>query len=178
MKFKFEVELDWVAAENGLDEEIKARLIEQVVNEALKKIGDSVEKESGKIISEKIDTHIQGKLEELLTRNIIIANKFGAIEKRYESINELMEEKFDNFLTTPVDKNGKPVDGCSYGAKSTRIEHYVEGAVSSKVKEFAEKAVMDAERKVKSMLTENIKAKITQKLAAQFDLGDILAVAG
>ena len=69
----------------------------------------------------------------------------------FESVDELMKSKFDDFLTQKVDKNGESTDSCGYRAKYTRLEWLID----KKIKDHQDS------------ITKLIGAKMDDKLEAE-----------
>ena len=174
MKMKVEIDLDWLKEDEDIEEQIKESLISSVVEGCFKKLSETIEREAASRLDEALDGHIASILADLMDRQIRITDKFGDVQKTYENVDEMLDEKFENFLTQPVDKEGKPYSHCSYGDRYTRIEHLISKKVEEKAKEKAEKIMNDTNGKIKAFFTQELNNKIADRLFRQLDLESLL----
>lgn len=166
MKLNIEIDLDWIDEEKGLDEVVKEQIINGVVSQVQKKITDKIEEKVNNIIDVEIVQTINKKTDELFTdfinRPVTLSDNYGSKIKVYDSMEMLIKERFDNFLTQTVDKNGN-ASNSSYDTKFKRLEFIIDKQLSDFANEFTTNAV----KKVSEEIKQHVKDGLTTKLGAE-----------
>lgn len=174
MKMNIEIDLDWLTEDGDIESSIKEGLVNQVVDSCLDKLSEMIEKKASSRLDEAIDNHIASILSDLLNRQIRITDKYGDPIKTYENVDEMLDEKFENFLTHPVDRDGKPYTGCSYGDKYTRIEHLITSKITVRSEKESLKIVKDTQAKIDKFFKGALSNAIAEKLFRQIDVESLL----
>ena len=99
---------------------------------------------------------------EFCNRQVIINDNYGTKIKVYESVTDLIKERFDNFMIQSVDKEGK-TNNSSYGDKFQRINFIVD----KQLKDYADKFTTDAVKSIKEEIKAHVKEGLTTKLGAE-----------
>jgi ribosome-associated toxin RatA of RatAB toxin-antitoxin module len=166
MKLNLEVELDWIDEELNIDETIKQNIIDSVVNKIQSKIELSVEGKINKIIDKivisKINTMTEKVFNGFMKREITISDSYGSKIKVYPTIEALIKERFDNFMTQMVDEKGNTSES-NYGSKYKRINFIID----EQLKSFANKFTTDAVKTVSDEIKQHVKDGLTTKLGAE-----------
>jgi len=144
MKINVEFDLDWVSEDQSIDEAVQKKIINGIVGGMDDRIKKLIQKEADNRLVEKLDGVIDNLFSDFMTRNVVITDKWGDEVSRYESVNELLKEKFDTFLTEPVDSNGKALgkNECGYNEKP-RIEYLVSKNIDGQVEKICTKIEKD-----------------------------------
>lgn len=165
MKLNLEVELDWIDDEMNLDETVKQNVINGVVNRIQKKVEEQVEKKIAQILDEavvaKIETLTEKIFNDFLTKPVTVTDNYGSTLKQYESVEAIIKERFDNFLTESVNEKGDKHTG--YGTRFTRINFII----TKQLQDFADKFTTDAVKQVSSEIKLHVQNGLTNKLGAE-----------
>jgi hypothetical protein len=175
MKVSCEFELDWVDEDETIDSEIEKQLVRAVIDKMPKSIMESIEKKASDLMADKVDSTIDTILDRFMNREVMVTDRWGDVQEKYESVNELLKSKFDAFVSQQVDKNGNPVKGCSYGKVHTRIEHLIDARIQEKAGEFTKKILVGVEEQLKKHLNEQIKKSTEAAFKKAMNLDEILS---
>ena len=166
MKFNVDIELDWIEEDTSISAEIKNQIIFSIQEKVGKKIEEQAEEKVNAMIDNEVVNKVNSLTEKLfndfLDREINISDNYGSTIKSYPKLEDLIKEKFDNFMIQSVDKDGKSYDG-SYGKKYSRINFIVE----EQLKTFANEFTTEAVKKVSEEIKEHVKEGLTTKLGAE-----------
>lgn len=157
--FKIEVELDYVEGES-LDQEILDLIVDKII-ESLK---EDTKKYLTKTIESRanslLDQWILENLEAFSDRAITRTDQWGDTIEHHDSLRELFKAKFDAFLDAKVDKDGKEIQGCTYGNQLTRIDFLLEKMAKDKMK-----YILDSmDRKIAAALNKHWEEEATEKI--------------
>lgn len=179
MKLNLEIELDWIDEEKGLDEVVQEKIIEGVTNQVHKKINDKIEEKVNKIIDVEIVSVINKKTDELFTdfinRPVTLTDNYGSKLKVYENMETLIKERFDNFLTQTVDKNGN-ASNSSYDTKFKRLEFIVDKQLQDFANDFTTKAVKQVSEEIKQHVKDGLTTKLGAELMSVLKVNEMLAL--
>jgi len=166
MKLNLEIDLDWIDEEKGLDEVVKEQIINGVTAKINDKINNKIETKVNEIIDVRIVKMIDKKTDALfvdfINRPVTLSDNYGSKMRVYETMEQLIKERFDNFLTQKVNDQGIATDS-SYGRTFTRIEFIID----KNLKEFSKKFTDDAVKTVSEEIKEHVKEGLTTKLGAE-----------
>ena len=166
MKLNLEVELDWIDEEMNIDDTIKQNVIDSIVAKIKTKIELSVEdkiiKMIDKIVVSKINKMTEKVFYDFMKREVTISDSYGSKVKVYPTVEALIKERFDNFMTQTVDEKGNTYDG-GYGSKYKRIEFIID----QQLKTFANKFTTDAVKTVSEEIKLHVKEGLTTKLGSE-----------
>jgi hypothetical protein len=166
MKLNLEIELDWIDDEMSLDDTVKQNVIDSVVNKIQKGVEEQVESTINKTIGETVVAKINEKTEELfddfMNKEVVINDAYGSVINTYPNVTAVIKNRFDNFMTQTVDKNGK-ASTSPYDTKSQRIEFIID----KQLKTFADKFTTDAVKRVSEEIQQHVKDGLTTKLGSE-----------
>lgn len=166
MKLNLEIQLDWIDDEMNLDETVRQNIIDAVVNKIQAKTEDKVKSAIDKIIDEttvkKINEMTEAMFNDFVNRRVTITDSYGSKIKVYESVNDIIKERFDNFMTQKVDNEGK-TSSSSYNSTASRVEFIID----KQLKDFANKFTTDAVKSVSEEIKQHVKDGLTTKLGAE-----------
>lgn len=174
MKFKIEVELNEIDEDYTIDETV----IKEIVNKVVQKVSTNIQPEVIKKAANKfnfaIDSFIDDTLTNFLDRKIRITDNYGSVKDEYENVEEMLKEKFDNFMTQRVNSNGEPVSSkkCSHGRFDTKIEHMLNSEFKKYKYEFKDICCTMA-KKMKSEVLDTVKNTYADEATEVF-LNEIL----
>lgn len=156
MKVNVDFDLNWIGDEDTIDDAVSRKIISRVVDQVGEKIIEAIKKNVDEKMAEKIDSFLETVLEGFLDRNIIISDKWGNEAVRYENVNELLETKFDEYITVFVDSNGKTSKDRHCNINGTpRVEYLVKKHISDKIK--------DIELSINKEISDFLKIKLRQQ---------------
>jgi len=134
MKMTVDFELDWVHDNDTIDEAVSRQIVKHAVSQVGEKVIKAIQNGVNERLVTKTDEFLEGVLSTFMTKNIVVTDKWGNEVARYESVNEVLEEKFDRFITEAVDRNGKTsrdrggkVDG------TARLEYLMQKHIDHKI---------------------------------------------
>lgn len=101
-------------------------------------------------INEAINSRIQARIEELLSRPIPPLDRFGdPIEGEPKTLSDMLAEAVDKCLTDTVDSAGKPEKRTAYNNARPRLEWLVKKVAAEKIAIEAEKAARQVNKEAK-----------------------------
>ena len=164
MKFSVEIDLDWIDEESNLDDTVQKQIIDNISSITQKKVSSDVESKIQQIIDETTIKRINEKIDDVFAdfigREVSVYDSYGSVTNTYKNVEELIKERFDNFMTQTVDDKGI-TDSSTYGRnKTTRLVHIVDKQLT----EFADKFTADAVSQVSAEIKEHVKEGLTSKL--------------
>lgn len=171
MKFKIEVEIDWIDDEHNLDSSIKEKIVEAVVDKINESAIEDISEQAQKKMIDRANEVVSMAYETLLGKPILITDQWGNKEKEYPSVVEMIKGRFDKFMTEKVDTYGSQ---SNYG-ESTRIDYIVKKQLEKITKEFTEKAVKEVAEKIKVTLNDSLKEKLGERLINVMEIDKVLA---
>jgi uncharacterized protein YllA (UPF0747 family) len=175
MKVNCEFELDWIDEDETIDSEIEKRLVRAVIDKMPKSIMEGIEKKASDLMADKVDSTIDTILDRFMNREVMVTDRWGDVQEKYESVNELLKSKFDAFVSQQVDKNGTPTRGCSYGKVYTRIEHLIDTRIQEKASKFTRDILVGVEAQLEKHMNEQIKKGTEEAFKKAMNLDEILS---
>jgi uncharacterized protein YjbJ (UPF0337 family) len=161
MEFEIKIKLDWIHDEDTLDDAVKRKLVNEIVNGLSAPLIQMLSKESVNKVNYSVDSFVTDILSKFMDRKIRITDNYGSVKHEYEDVEEMLKEKFDNFINQPVDGKGSPLKGkCSYGEDISRLEFMIK----KNLRGFEEKLNTKIKRIVGDM-----KSELLGKLDTKFD---------
>lgn len=178
MKFNVEIELDWIEEGMTISDAIKDQIIYSIKNQ----IGDKIQKQAEDKVNKMIDSTVVRKINELtdnmfaefVNREISITDGYGSTVKTYPSIEALVKEKFDKFLTQPVDEKGNAHDG--YGKKMDRISFIIDKQLKDFANSFTTEAVKSVSEEIKMHVNKGLTEKLGAELMKVLKVNDMLKI--
>lgn len=166
MKLNLEIELDWIDEEKGIDETVKEQIIKGIMSKIGDKIISKIDEKVNNVIDETIVSKINERTDALFTdfisRPVTLSDNYGSKIKVYENMEQLIKERFDNFMVQNVDDQGRTSES-SYGQKFKRLEFIID----KQLKDFAHKFTTDAVKQVSEEIKHHVKEGLTTKLGAE-----------
>ena len=132
MKFKIEVDVDYIDDEHNLDNSIKEKIVEAVVEKINESAIEDISEQAQKKMIDRANEVVSSAYETLLGKPILITDQWGNKDKEYPSVVEMIKARFDNFMTEKVDNSGYK---STYG-DITRIDFIVKKQLEKKRKKI------------------------------------------
>jgi CRISPR/Cas system-associated endonuclease Cas3-HD len=175
VKFKCEVEIDWIDEEDNLEDKVKREIAREVVKQIKEKDFDPILNMATETLKEKVDALAQETLDKFMDRKIVITDKWGNIEEQYGNVDELLQDKFDNYILEEVDSNGKPnpKKNCSFNG-TPRIIHTMDRKIKAACDKFSESVLYDVDKRITNRLDKSLKEKVSNTLVKKIDLTSVL----
>lgn len=176
MQFKIDVDInDWNCNDEELKDFIETRIINTVSDKVTKRIFNDVYINACQKISDKVDSFIDEALSAFIDRQIIITDKWGNKVEEYENVREMLEERFDDFMTGSVDSNGKRVKkGCSYGSADTKIKYMIDQTAQSQINKFAKGIASTVDNRIKALLKDSLNKSLSDTVFKNIDVQKLL----
>jgi len=172
MKMTVEVELNWLGEDGDIDAAIRDSIAEKCLERIPEKAKENLQKYVDSQFKHKIDGLINEVLSGFMDRNIVVTDQWGDEVSRYESVREMLKEKFNTFMSEKVDTNGKAVDlkNCGYNSKP-RVEYMISKIVPSTqdMTDSIIKKALTSLNEVMKQSTEKAQAAIVANLVSKVD---------
>lgn len=178
MKITAEVNLDCIGEHESIDDAILKRIVEEITGSISSKVSDEIKNKVFASLQEKVSKTIDDLLLDFINRPVVQTDKWGDKVAEFSSVSEMLKTNFDEFMTTQVDNNGKPIaKSCGYGSNS-RIEMMIQKRVKEKG-QAVEMILKDKIDKLFKLEQERIlKDAVAQSLVSQVDFNLILGKKG
>lgn len=173
MKINVDFELDWVNDEDTIDAAVSRKIISEAVSKVGEKVILAMRRDVDNQMADKADGFLDSILAGFMDRNIVVTDKWGNEVSRYESVNELLEEKFDAFITEVVDSNGKTSRerGCNVNG-TPRFEHLIKKHIDQKLKAIEVTITKEIDEYFRDEITKaekNIRQRTVEKYMKTID---------
>lgn len=180
-KFNITVELDWMDEEYNLDEEIRETIIDSVVNKIQDRLVHQVDTECNNRINNQlknIEATVADKLNNIMDEFFDdprdVTDEYGDIIKKGVTVRDTLKKSCNEFMSQPLDENGKPAKS-SYNIKyNTRVDYIVAKSIDHNMEWAIKRAVEDVTKNLKNTITEEIKKQMGDKLANILELDKML----
>ena len=173
MIFKTEIDIKWIG-DQGLDGEVQDKMVNEIVKALQGGIIKQLKNEVVSTLNGKIDNFIDDTLKTFMDRVIVVTDKWGNEQDRFESVNELLEAKFDNFLTQQVDRYGKSTEGCRTSGNASRIAFMLDKRIREKSESLTKSIALEVDKKIKVELEKAVREKLSSTLLDKIDVDGIL----
>lgn len=178
--FNITVNLDWLDEEENLDEKIREEILSGIVAKVGDNITNSLESEARKLLDEKmlslkgeISDKLNAMMNDFFNTPRDITNKWGEVKESGVTVTQLLSSACDDFLTQPVDENGRPASG--YSAKyDTRIDYIVHKSINHDMEWAIKSAVDSITKNLKERISNEVKSQMGEKLAGIIGLDDMI----
>lgn len=167
---KIECEVEW-ALEESVDDAVKHAIVQELARRIEDKLYAKIEKEASNEYAKMIDDLLMKLTDRFMSREIVVTDKWGDIQEKHESVEELLKYKFDGFLGEKVNRNGETSKFCEYNGSHdliTRIEYFIDKQIDYRkdgiIKELTRIVDGRIDEKKKEFTAEMAK-KIAAKLA-------------
>lgn len=180
-KFNVTVEIDYIDEEGNLDEAICKQIVDAVVSKVSGSVSESIVEKANQLCEEKLKTmegavadRLNEMMEEFFNTPKDVTDRWGDIVKKGVTIKSLLKEACDNFMSQPLDKNGKPTSS-SYAEYKTRVDYIVAKSVDSNMELAIKRATSEVTDGLKKKISDEIKKQMGDKLAGIVGLDDLLS---
>lgn len=175
MMIKCEVEIEWIDEEDNIDDKVKREIARQVVVQIKEKEFSPIIEAATLSLKEKTDSLVQETLDKFMAKKIVITDKWGNIDEEYGNVDELLQDKFDNYILEEVDSNGKPnpKKNCSFNG-TPRIIFEIEKRVQTQCKKFSENVLKDVDNMITKRLDQSLKDKVSDVLVKKISLESVI----
>lgn len=169
------VNVDWLD-EISADAFLKKEVLKSVIAAIEPDIKERIVKEAHRQLSDGIDDFIGSMLEAFFEREIVITDNWGDIKKRFKNVDEMLKEKFDNFLTESVDEHGKKHEGSGgcYGKQQPRISWLLDERVMKRAEAITKEIVKQVDAKITNTLQAALKEQLGEKLMEKIDIAHMI----
>jgi len=176
MKFKIEVELDWIGEEGSLDDEIQKSIVHQVVQAVSEEITKNVQTEATAIIGPKVDELVEKTYNDLVnSKVVIVTDRWGDKNREYENMRDLIKAKWDGFLGEKVDSQGRPTTSYNNSDAKTRVEHLVNEQLTKFSQEWTKRVLVEITDNIKSTLSADLRAALGERVMDLIDIKSLVA---
>lgn len=172
MKFKIEVDIDWIDNDASLDSSIKERIVEQVIEKINESSVEDIAERAQKLMTDRANQIVDSAYESLLGKPISVTDEWGKVVKEYTSAEEMIKHRFDKFMSERVDSYG---NHSTYSSEGTRLDYIVKKQLEKITKEFTEKAVKEVAEKIKTTLNDSLKEKLGDRLINLMEIDKMIA---
>jgi len=148
---KIALEVNWADDHGNIDRTIKNAVVDRIAQTVSTELYPSIEAEVAERLADMVDALLNKLIDRFMNREIKVTDKWGDVTAEFESVEELLKTKFDDFLTQKVDKEGKATDSCGYRSRYTRLEWVVDERI----------------KKHQDSITQTIGAQMDEKLEAE-----------
>jgi len=175
MIIKCEVEIEWVDDEDNIDDNVKREIARQVVVQIKEKEFAPIVSAATDLLKEKTDALVQETLDKFMAKKIVITDKWGNIEEEYRNVDELLQDKFDNYILEEVDSHGdaNPKSNCSFNG-TPRIIFEIEKRIKTQCDKFSSNVLNDVDRRITARLDKSLKDKVSNTLVKKIDLKSVI----
>jgi hypothetical protein len=158
-----------------IDDLFKQRVMEAIVNRVAPTAEKKIQALVGDRVNALIDEKINSVLADFLNRAVVLTDRYGDPKEQFESVMEMIKNRFDEYIDAEVDKEGKPVEkGCGYNNKK-RINYLIETEVQKRVDPVVKDIHRTVEVVIQSKFTAAIKNSIAQEIVSKMDLSTLNA---
>jgi len=174
MTFKYTVEIETdniFESEGSFGDAIVDAIAAQIIaGENIKeKVENKINAQIDKTVTESIDKACNDMMVNLLDRTIYVTDRYGD-EKESGTIREIVKGRFEKYLTTKVDKNGKDE---RYGG-IPRAEWFAKNIIEKEMNEFTKRTVKDIKAAVESKLTDELQLAVGNEIVNSIGVKNII----
>lgn len=175
MKFNVEIDLDWIAEDSSIDEEVKHQIMTSIEAKVLKQLQEKVlasaqAKIDGQIqsmINDNVHTMVSEKVAELMSMPRTATDEYGRVVKENFTIESLLIGAVESAVTKKtLNSDGRQASGgYNDNAKYSYFEWFatkdIPALIDKQVKALAEKTQKDIEQLVKDKIKSEVADKLT-----------------
>lgn len=180
-KFNITVELDWIDEEYNLDEEIKETIINGVVEKVRERLVAQVDNECNNRINNQlasIERAVSEKLNSIMDAFFDeprdVTDKYGDVIKKGVTVRETLKKACDDFLTQPLDQNGKPTKNGWDEKYKTRVDYIVAKSINYDMESAIKRAIEEVTKNLKQRITDEVKNQLGNKLGEVLEIDKII----
>jgi hypothetical protein len=161
MKFKCEVEIDYVNEDYTLDESVKSKLAKMIAAELATKCSGIKEK-AQEVLEKEIKEFVKNTMVEFMSGVITITDRYGDVKREGITVKDLIKENFDRSLNMKVDKNGNP---STYSSCFTLLEWFTGKAVQKEIADEFKGFSQNIKKAVEAQMQKKIKEEVAENFA-------------
>ena len=180
-KFNITVDFDWLNDEYDVESEIKEQIISGVARKVEERIlsqaeaecknkFDSLLKNAEQVISEKLNC----MMTDFFDTPHDITDNYGDVVQRGVTVKDTLKKACDNFLSEPLDRNGKPARSSYDTEYKTRVDYIVSKSINNDMEWAIKSAVSAVTDDLRKKISNEIKTQMGDKLAEVLDLDKII----
>lgn len=173
-KINITLDLDWFGEDGSLDEVLKQKITDEVVQKIADKEIGNISEDAEEMLKAQIALRLNDYMDDLFSKPRNITDRWGEVIKENVTIKSQLKEALDNFVDQRVDRNGN-ISNSAYDSK-TRVQYMAEKYYNDYCKDTIEKMAKDTADTIKRMTEEQINAKIGKKMADILGLSNELGL--
>ena len=173
MKFKIDVELDWVGEEGNLDDQIQAAIVNKVVTAVSAGITKEATEQAKELIGPKVNALVEQTYNDLIASKIVLTDKWGDKKQEFESIRELIKARWDNFLNELVDKDGREYDGYGSG-QMKRVDFFIKEQLRVFADKWTKEALESITLAIKNTVGKELKTELGERLSKVLNIDNLI----
>ncbi|URZ06438.1 hypothetical protein [Clostridium felsineum] len=170
MRFKVEVDIDWINEDCGIDEtvseEIKSKLTDKVFTTVEKQIQEKLTEKISKQVDAVLDKKIMQTYDEFLSKGFNIYDRWGDLREENVNVKELLKKKLDTFMSENVDEEGR---SDRYNGKP-RYAVILDNQSQKQINEFLGKLSRNVIEGIKEDINNEAVKKITESILSDYSL--------
>jgi triphosphoribosyl-dephospho-CoA synthetase len=170
MKFKIEVDIDYLSEDGSIDGQIQDLVAQKIVDQISEKSTNNLTRKAETLINDRATVLVDGVFSEIMNKEINITDNWGNVQKSYSNTAEMIKARFDKFLLENVDNEGR---SSSYGGQ-TRLDLIISKQLNKIATEFTQKAVKEVTEKIRSVLSDDLKLALGDRLINMMEIDKIL----
>jgi hypothetical protein len=170
MKFKIEVDIDYLGEDGSLDEQIQERIAQTIIEKVSKTSIGKIEGTVSKIMDQRVNEVVNAAYQEMMGKEITITDGWGDTVKSFPNAAEMIKSRFDTWLTEKVDDNGNKT---SYNGQ-TRLDLIIKKQLDKTAQDFTKTAIKEVTEKIKTVLSDDLKLALGDRLINMMELDKII----
>jgi hypothetical protein len=171
MKFTITADIDWLGEEDNLDNELKNRVVEEIVKTVSGGLMKEMREKSKERLLSIIDEYSNKTLDSFMNETITVTDKWGD-KKESGKIRDIIKIKFDEFWSQKVDSQGR--GSSSYGSGQTRLEWLVDNRIKKQCEKFSQDLAKEINKQVTSVMTDSLKVAVGSELIDRIGVPNIV----
>lgn len=173
MKFKVEVDIDWLGEDWTLDEKIQFEIMNKVEDKLVERLiagfdDDFVKKTSEraeKLIDDKINEFVDNFMGKEFTR----VDEWGDVIEENVNVKQLLKDRLDKFLSEKVNSKGQ-VSRRSYDNNTNRIDYVLNEIARKHIEKYQQGVSDDVLRRIKEDINNQTREKVVDSILNDYSL--------
>lgn len=170
MKMTMEIDLDWIEEDGSIDDVVKKQIAVSVAEKIKEEATEDLLKQAEGYVTERIDAFVTDILNRFMNHEVRVTDRYGDTKARFDNVEEMLKERFDNFLTESVDENGRTTDRCNYRDSTTRVDYLIDARIKKQTEAFVNTVSREVDNKIKAALTAEVKKQLSDNLLSKIDI--------
>jgi len=171
MKIKIEVDVEYLSDEGSIDDQVKDAIAAKIVDQINEGSISSLAATAEKMINDRAYTLVDDVFKRIMDEPIAITDNWGKVQKEYKNTETMIKDRFDKFMLERVDNEGR---ASSYGDHQTRMDLIIRKQLDKTAKEFTTNAVKEVTEKIKSVLSDDLKLALGDRLINMMEIDKVL----